>query len=213
MSGDPHEASAGGAPPARRLLVWDAPNLDFILGNLLGRRTPRPEERPRFDTLARWLVDRTAPGEVPEATVFINLPPDRVEQVRGFIDFLRSTGFGVFAKPKVRDEDDIDAELLAHITARAADGPVSEVLLASCDQYRDRPGQTLADLAQRVPLTVLGFREVCTAAITMDGVGFIDLEDIPGLFEVALTREVPLESLPLEGAWLPPRQTLTDLFG
>ena len=45
----------------RRLLVWDAPNIDVALGTLLGGRAPRPEERPRFDALARWLVERTPP--------------------------------------------------------------------------------------------------------------------------------------------------------
>lgn len=48
-----------GAPGARVLLVWDAPNLDMGLGSILGRR-PTALERPRFDALGRWLLARTA---------------------------------------------------------------------------------------------------------------------------------------------------------
>ncbi len=47
----------------------------------------------------------------------------------------------------------------------------------------------------------------------MEGVTFIDLEEIPGLFESPLAREVPLEALPPEGAWLPPRRGLRGLYG
>src|SRR5207244_3034707 len=63
--------AAGRAPaPPRRLLVWDAPNIDVALGIILGGRAPRPQERPRFDQLGRWLVERSLPDEVPEACVF-----------------------------------------------------------------------------------------------------------------------------------------------
>jgi len=198
-----------GAP--RRLLVWDAPNIDVALGTLLGGRAPRSEERPRFDALARWLVERTPPHEVPEASVFINIPPDRIDAIRGFVDVLRGTGFSVFAKPKLTEGDDIDQALLDHLRERAESTPLAEVLLASADQYRDADDDSLADLAGRLPLTVLGFREFNRAAIAMDGVRFIDLEDIPGLFEVPLARETPLESLPPEGAWLPARRSLREI--
>jgi putative heme uptake system protein len=201
-----------GATP-RRLLVWDAPNIDVALGTLLGGRAPRPEERPRFDALARWLVDRTPDDEVPEASVFINIPPERIDAIRGFVEMLRGTGFSVYARPKLTEGDDIDQALLDHLRERAASTPLAEVLLASADQYRDAGDDSLADLAGRLPLTVLGFREFNRAAITMDGVAFIDLEDIPGLFEVPLDRETPLEALPPEGAWLPARRSLREIHG
>jgi uncharacterized protein len=197
--------------PARRLLVWDAPNLDMALGTLLGGRAPRPEERPRFEVLARWLVERSAPGEIPEACVFANVPPGRGEGMRGWVEFLRATGYSVFAKPKVGEDDDIDADLLAHIRRRADDGPLAEVVLASADQFRDFQ-HDLTELAARLPLTVLGFREFNRAAIDMPSVSFIDLESIPGLIEQPLIREVPLDLLPVEGAWLPARRSLLELY-
>ncbi len=202
-----------GTDAPRRLLAWDAPNIDVALGTLLGGRAPRPEERPRFDALARWLVARTPADEVPEASVFINIPPDRIDAIRGFVEMLRGTGFSVYARPKLSEADDIDEALLDHLRERAAAVPLTEVLLASADQYRDAGDGSLADLAARLPLTVLGFREFNRAAIAMDGVRFIDLEEIPGLFEVALERETPLEALPPEGAWLPARRSLRDIHG
>jgi hypothetical protein len=47
----------------------------------------------------------------------------------------------------------------------------------------------------------------------MDGVRFIDPDDIPGLFEVPLDRETPLEALPPEGAWPPARRWLREIHG
>lgn len=105
-----------GAPGARVLLVWDAPNLDMGLGSILGRR-PTALERPRFDALGRWLLARTAeivagrPGisTEPEATVFTNIAPGSAEVVRPWVDALRNVGFAVFAKPKVDEDSDVGA--------------------------------------------------------------------------------------------------------
>jgi uncharacterized protein len=119
----------------------------------------------------------------------------------------------VYARPKLTEGDDIDQALLDHLRERAASMALAEVLVASADQYRDAGDDSLADLAARLPLTVLGFREFNRAAIAMDGVRFIDLEDIPGLFEVPLDRETPLEALPPEGAWLPARKSLREIHG
>lgn len=118
-----------GAPGARVLLVWDAPNLDMGLGSILGRR-PTALERPRFDALGRWLLARTAeivagrPGisTEPEATVFTNIAPGSAEVVRPWVDALRNVGFAVFAKPKVDEDSDVDRDMLAHIDEATAKG-------------------------------------------------------------------------------------------
>ncbi len=105
---------------ARRvLLVWDAPNLDMGLGAILGRR-PTGAERPRFDALGRWLLNRTAEVSAshpetsikPEATVFTNIAPGSADVVRPWVEALRNVGFAVFAKPKVDDDTDVDADML-----------------------------------------------------------------------------------------------------
>ena len=38
--------------PLLDLLVWDAPNIDMTLSNVIGGR-PTPASRPRFDAVAR----------------------------------------------------------------------------------------------------------------------------------------------------------------
>jgi uncharacterized protein len=191
--------------------VWDAPNIDVALGIILGGRAPKPYERPRFDQLGRWLVERSGPDEVPEACVFANVPQGRADQIKGWVEFLRNIGFAVFAKPKIEEDDDIDQDLLAHILRREAEGPLAEVILASADQFRDFDDDLL-ELSRRLPVTVLGLREFNGLAMRTEGIGFIDLEDIPALFDQPLARELPLEMLPAEGAWLPPRRDLRELY-
>jgi putative heme uptake system protein len=209
---DDPPADDGAPAPARRLLVWDAPNIDVALGIILGGRAPKPAERPRFDALGRWLVLRSGADEIPEAAVFTNVPQGRAEQIKGWVEFLRNIGFAVFAKPKVDEDDDIDRDLLAHVRRREEEGPLAELIVASADQFRDFDDDLL-ELARRLPVTVLGLREFNGLAIRTEEIDFIDLEDVPGLFEQPLTRELPLEMLPAEGAWLPPRRDLRELYG
>ena len=148
-----------------------------------------------------------------QARVTLGLDENSSRDMGRFVEMLRGTGFSVYARPKLTEGDDIDEALLDHLRERAASAPLAEVLLASADQYRDAGDDSLGELAARLPLTVLGFREFNRAAMAMDGVRFIDLEDIPGLFAVPLDRETPLEALPPEGAWLPARRSLREIHG
>ena len=70
---------------------------------------------------------------------------------------------------------------------------------------------TEALAAKGIPAQVLGFREHASWAVTSDTLGFVDLEDIPGVFREPLPR-VSLESLPDEGAWLQPFRPLSALL-
>ncbi|KAA8967514.1 NYN domain-containing protein [Mycobacterium sp.] len=212
-----------GGPPgpagvaARRvLLVWDAPNLDMGLGAILGRR-PTALERPRFDALGRWLLARTAEvaagrpdvSTEPEATVFTNIAPGNAEVVRPWVDALRNVGFAVFAKPKVDEDSDVDADMLAHIALRHREG-LAALVLASADGQAFRA--PLADIARSgVPVAVLGFREHASWALASDTLEFIDLEDIDGVFREPLPR-IGLDSLPEQGAWLQPFRPLSSLL-
>jgi uncharacterized protein len=205
--------------PKRVLLVWDAPNLDMGLGSILGGR-PTAAHRPRFDALGRWLLARTAElaaqadggAEVssePEATVFTNIAPGSAEVVRPWVEALRNVGFAVFAKPKVDDDSDVDADMLAHISRRRAEG-LAAVLVASADGQAFRA--PLEDLARSgVAVTVLGFREHASWALASDTLEFVDLEDIEGVFREALPR-IGLDSLPEQGAWLQPFRPLSSLL-
>ena len=202
--------------PARVLLVWDAPNLDMGLGSILGGR-PTAAYRPRFDALGRWLLGRTAElatGRTdvslePEATVFTNIAPGSADVVRPWVEALRNVGFAVFAKPKVDDDSDVDADMLNHIAVRHREG-LASVLVASADGQAFR--QPLEDIARSgVPVQVLGFREHASWALASDTLDFVDLEDIPGVFREPLPR-VGLDSLPEQGAWLQPFRPLSSLL-
>ena len=200
----------------RVLLVWDAPNLDMGLGSILGGR-PTAAHRPRFDALGRWLLARTAElaeecADVslePEATVFTNIAPGSADVVRPWVEALRNVGFAVFAKPKIDDDSDVDADMLNHIALRHSEG-LAGVLVASADGQAFR--QPLEDIARSgVAVHVLGFREHASWALASDTLDFVDLEDIPGVFREPLPR-VGLDSLPEQGAWLQPFRPLSSLL-
>jgi putative heme uptake system protein len=190
------------------LLVWDAPNIDMSLGSILGGR-PSSASRPRFDALGRWLIARAGSDTEPEATVFTNVATGSTDFVRPWVEALRNTGFAVFAKPKI-DESDIDEDMLTHIRSRHQQGVLRQLLVASGDSRAFR--EPLEELVtEGVQVTVLGFREHASFAVNSEVLGFEDLEDIPELFLQPLPR-ITLETLPPEGAWLPPLRPLSALL-
>jgi putative heme uptake system protein len=198
------------------LLVWDAPNLDMGLGSILGRR-PTALERPRFDALGRWLLGRTAEVSVnsddvssePEATVFTNIAPGSADVVRPWVDALRNVGFAVFAKPKLDEDSDVDSDMLELIEQRSNQG-LAALMVASADGQAFR--LPLEEISRSgVPVQVLGFREHASWALASDTLGFVDLEDIAGVFREPLPR-IGLDSLPEKGAWLQPFRPLSSLL-
>lgn len=201
---------------SRLLLVWDAPNLDMGLGALLGGR-PTTAHRPRFDAVGRWLLAKA--GELAhttgskvesEATVFANVVPGSADSIRSWVEALRSVGFAVFAKPKLRDDTDVDPDMLAHIRKRFEEGDLAGVIVASADGRNFQ--ETLDELASAgVAITVIGFHEHATWALADDRITFVDLEEIPGVFREPLPR-VSLDNLPEEGAWLKPIRPLSALL-
>nr|WP_199338830.1 NYN domain-containing protein [Corynebacterium diphtheriae] len=198
------------------LLVWDAPNLDMGLGALLGGR-PTTAHRPRFDAVGRWLLAKA--GELAhttgskvesEATVFANVVPGSADSIRSWVEALRNVGFAVFAKPKLRDDTDVDPDMLAHIRKRFEEGDLAGVIVASADGRNFQ--ETLDELASAdVAITVIGFHEHATWALADDRITFVDLEEIPGVFREPLPR-VSLDNLPEEGAWLKPIRPLSALL-
>ncbi|MGV9794048.1 NYN domain-containing protein [Gordonia sp. NPDC003422] len=212
------ETIAGASQTRRMLLVWDAPNMDMGLGAILGGR-PTAAHRARFDALGRWLLQRTADVSAslpdgaavePEATVFTNIVPGSADVVRPWVDALRNVGYSVFAKPKLSDDSDVDPDMLDHIALRRQTVGLAGVIVASADGQAFR--EPLSDVAaDGVPVTVIGFREHASWALTADDLEFIDLEDIPGVFREPLPR-IGLDSLPDEGAWLTPFRPLSALL-
>ncbi|MDY6050324.1 MAG: NYN domain-containing protein [Corynebacterium sp.] len=197
--------------PPCLLLVWDAPNVDMGLGSILGSR-PTSAFRPRFDAMGHWLIARAAqmgPDIVPEATVFTNVAPGAADILRPWVEALRNIGYAVFAKPKTTEDSDVDPDMLAHIRLRRSQGILNGVVVASADGRNFQP--LLEELAaEGIPVTVVGFEENATWAVTHESIEFIDLEQIPGVFLEPLPR-VSLDMLPADGAWLTPLRPLTAL--
>ena len=194
--------------PELDLLVWDAPNIDMTLSNIIQAR-PTPASRPRFDAVARWLLAGADDREV-EGTVFANVPPGGAVSMRGWIEAIRPFGYAVFARPKLGPDDDVDGDMVAHIEARAASRTLRRLVVASGD------GRNFLDPLERlaregVEVVVLSFSEVAGYAQESDLLTFVDLEDVPGAFISPLPR-VRLDNLPPGGAWLPPTRPMRALL-
>jgi putative heme uptake system protein len=194
--------------PGLDLLVWDAPNVDMTLANVIGAR-PTPASRPRFDAVARWLLAGAGDGDV-EGCVFANVPQGGAVPMRGWVEAIRSFGYAVFARPKLDPEDDVDADMLRHIDARAREGRLRRLVVASGDGRNFLA--PLEDLARGgVEVVVLSFAEVAGYAQESALLSFVDLEDVPGAFTSPLPR-VRLDNLPPEGAWLQATRPMRELL-
>jgi uncharacterized protein len=194
--------------PELDLLVWDAPNIDMTLSNVIGGR-PTATSRPRFDAVARWLLATAGDRDV-EGCVFANVPPGGAATMRGWVEAIRSFGYAVFARPKLGPTDDVDADMLAHIAERAKTHTLRHLVVASGDGRNFL--EPLEDLAQAgVEVTVLSFQEVAGYAQDSELITFVDLEDVPGAFTTPLPR-VRLDNLPDGGAWLPPTRSMRSLL-
>jgi len=192
--------------PPLDLLVWDAPNIDMTLANVIGER-PSPSSRPRFDAIARWLVTTAGEHDV-EGCVFTNIVPAAAPNMRGWVEAVRSFGFAVFARPKTQPDDDVDEAMLEHVARRAEEGTLARVVVASADGRNFR--EPLEQLArQGVECVVVAFSEVAGYASSSELLRFVDIEDVPGAFAAPLDR-VRLDSLPVDGAWLRPTKSLRD---
>ncbi len=184
----------------RHVLVWDAPNIDMTLANIIDGR-PTAKDRPDLAVLGAWLVDHAAPGDPVEACVFVNVAPHVAGPMRGWVLWLLEQGFRVFAKPKQGDSD-VDDDMIDHLWERFDQGDLEAVYIGSNDAKAF--SEPLASLADRgVVVSVLGFVEYAGSLSGIDDVRFVDLESIDGLFEEPLPR-LTLESLPTEGRWFEP---------
>jgi uncharacterized protein len=190
------------------LLVWDAPNIDMTLSNVIGGR-PSASSRPRFDAVAKWLLSTADDREV-EGAVFANVPPGGAATMRGWVEAIRSFGYAVFARPKLNAADDVDDDMLAHIAERARTHRLRRLVVASGDGRNF--AEPLEELARDgVIVSVLSFVEVAGYAQESELLTFVDLEDVPGAFTTPLPR-VRLDNLPEGGAWLQPTRSMRSLL-
>ncbi|MFT5222350.1 MAG: hypothetical protein ACI867_000649 [Glaciecola sp.] len=188
----------------RHLLVWDAPNIDMTLSNIIDGK-PDPSTRPDLAVLAKWLVATAGPDTTVEACIFVNVPTHLTGPLRGWVLWLLETGFRVFVKPK-HDDSDVDDDMVEHMLARQAEGGLDAVYVGSNDarNFLD----PLLDLQEDgVKVHALGFAEHASALAQKDAINFVDLETITGLFPQPLPR-LTLDNLPEGGAWFEPKGVL-----
>lgn len=196
----PSPADLANRPPSLiDVLIWDAPNVDMTLSNIIGRR-PTSATRPRYDRVARWFL-ADAGERVAQAVVFTNYTEGTAPTIRPWLEAVRALGFDVFIKPKLDAADDIDAAMLAHVETLQEQHRLSRLVVVSGDRRNfEEPLVRLA--ADGVDVTVVSFNEVASWARQAPGLTFVDLEDIPGAFLEPLGNRIRLESLPPAGAWL-----------
>jgi len=187
------------------VLVWDAPNMDMCLAEIIGRKAS-PSIRPRMDALAGWFAGRARGGDRVEAAVFANVAPGHETRLAGWVANLRQWGWSVFVKPKQHRADDVDDEMVRHIERHFRQGNLVELVIASHD------GKAFVPLIRRfladdVAVTLLGFRERMSADLLASGAEFVDLEYVPGVFVEPLPR-TNLFDLPRGGRWFEAMQPL-----
>ncbi len=185
----------------RRLLVWDAPNMDMCLSEVIGEKATIAT-RPDMGAVLRWFVERAMAGDNVEACVFANVARGMEAPIAGWVANLRHLGFSVFVKPKQHRRDDVDVEMLRHIERRAAQPSLVELVVASHD------AKAFADPLTRharngVRTTVMGYRERDVFASDSGVIDFVDVEDVPGAFGRPLPR-TNLYDLPSGGKWFSP---------
>jgi putative heme uptake system protein len=191
----------------RHVLVWDAPNVDMTLANIIDGK-PTAKERPDLAVLGAWLVDHADDGDDVEACVFVNVAPHVAGPMRGWVLWLLEQGYRVFAKPKQGDSD-VDDDMIDHLWRRHADGDLDAVYVGSNDARAfAAPLEELAEVG--VAVTVIGFAEYAGSLSTLEDVRFVDLEAIEGLFAEPLPR-LNLELLPTDGRWFEPTGRLGQL--
>jgi putative heme uptake system protein len=188
---------------ARDLFVIDVPNIDMALATLLGCK-PARAERPDWRVLNSWFCDGVDADDVTEACAFLNVNANPAAAQRNWVRLLVSWGYFVFAKPRNGDSD-VDAEMVDHLRMRSRQSDLRRVIIASHDAKNFVPW---IRETQRVPggqvldVTVLGFEELLGGFDAVEGVKFVDLEDIHGLWATTLPR-IRLNQLPATGAWFP----------
>lgn len=178
----------------RSLLLVDAPNVDAVVGQLLGR-APRRTERFDPKALSDWAVGAVGGGPL-DRTLFTNVTNPPRPGVEGWIASLMREGWSVYAKPKVRWNSDVDDAMVDHLVSQQWSGVIVFSHDARCFS------ELLSSLAaDGVAVTVLGFREYAGRLPEVRGVTYVDCADVPGLY-VSEPPRVRVSGVPDGGGWI-----------
>jgi uncharacterized protein len=197
------DVSEDAQTPSRTELVWDLPNFNGTLQELIGPDAVR-KHRADFSALASFLVHAARDATLARGTIFMNIPSTDPSRVEGFVTKLRRSGFAVFVKPRT-DSSDIDDNLVALVAQNRS--KVSRLIIGTHD--RDLLDRCVKTIPTSCAVTVIGFEECSRWAIQTDRVRFVDVEDVPGLFTSPLPRCL-LRRIQPEGALLAPLGPLPD---
>lgn len=186
-----------------RILVWDAPNMDMALSEIYGC-FPLLGQRPNLEKLMHWYAKRCE-DEKFEACVFVNISVSNGSNPKfhGWLRYLSTNGFTVFAKSKEKDGlGDIDDDMLSYIS-KYIDSNLSEVIIASHDAkcFAAISGELVA---RKIRVIILGFSELVNGYNLSEQIQFLDLEAIPLVFSEPLPRHINIWQLSLEGQFFPP---------
>jgi len=190
------------ATPDPVLLVWDSPNMDMTLSNILGGQKPGKAERPDMQKLAEWVHHRaTERNTTARAVLAMNVQRDtpREAPVAKFIQVVRQMGFEVFVLPKDTPTSDVDDAIVELCASTKA----SELIVAT----HDSPLLSRVSAVATAEMSVLGFQEALPCYRRNElAAGFIDVSVVPGLFAESLPRVTTpsFRTLPTEGLLLKP---------
>lgn len=182
--------------------------MDMCLSEAIGERAS-PSTRPDLTAVLAWLRERCRGDDIVEACIFANVPRGGERQMTPWISTMRHAGFYVFVKPKRGRSDDVDADIARHIRKRHRQGSLVELVVASHDG-RAFASDLVEYATNGLKVLVLGYREKDSFAFESDVLEFIDLEELPSVFNRPLPR-TNIYDLPPSGVWLAPLGSEDDL--
>lgn len=163
----------------RTYVLVDGENIDATLGNsLLGRR-PNPEERPRWERVTRFVEERW--GNPVTGLFFLNASHGTLPM--SFVQALLAMDYRPVPLSGGQDEKVVDVGIQR--TLEALRGRDADVVLASHDA--DFASQLGALVGTR-RVAQLGFRELTSSHLAIEGVEQFDLEYDVRAFNAELPR-------------------------
>ncbi len=171
-------------------VLVDGENIDATLGVSLLRRTPKPQERPRWDRVLAYLAEQ---WDQPVKGLFFLNARNGFEKAMPFVSALLAMDWRPVPLSGPADVKVVDVAI--ERTMRAIAGsPHGDVALVSHDGDFLEPMQGLVEEGRR--LAVLGFPEFMNLAFAeMAGVEVLDLElDVQAFLEpLPRVRVIPIE--------------------
>jgi uncharacterized protein len=176
------------APERKAYLLIDGENVDMTLGQMILNARPRPEQRPRWERVAKYISERL--GATVRPLFFLNA--SRAMPIT-FIAALQAMGYVPVPLSGGPDQKVVDIAILRMLDAIAERD--ADVVLASHDHDFAGALGRLADGQRRV--AVLGFEEFVSNELReLPGVELLDLERDANAFDglpLPRVRVIPID--------------------